>query len=707
MEGEIRVLHVDDDRPIAELTATFLTRADDRFVVDIETSAADALETLETTPVDCVISDYDMPGMDGIEFLEAVRERFPDLPFMLFTGKGSEDVASEAISKGVTDYLRKQTGTEHYALLANRIENAVTQYRNQGALETNQTVLSTLIENLPVGILVEDQNREIRAVNTRLLEQFDAPGEPADYIGYDCETLATEIKSLFRRPERFIESIEQCLEDRQPVTGEPFELENGQLIERDYVPYTLAGGEANLWVYTDVTDERERQLTLEGLFSQSLDGIAVHQIVTDDAGEPIDYVFQQVNDRFEELTGLEREAVVGKRATMVFEDFEDAPFIDIYGEVALEGTPTRFEQYSEPLDRHYEIAAFSPHEERFITIFTDITERKQRERELEQFKFFVEQTPDFMVILNEDFTARYQSPVSEAIDYEPLEISGDDPLDHIHPDDREAVVAGFERVIENPNTIDRTQYRAKVSDGSWRWFESRHQNYFGKPPIDGLLITIREITDLKTKEQRLERQRDRFEEFASVVSHDLRNPLTIASGYLEQLEGECESNAIDEIVWALDRMETLIEDMLALARQGDHVGDTDAVSVPSVVDACWSMVETGDATLSCTTDVVIEADETRFTQLLENLFRNAIEHGGKDVAVTVGDLENGGIYVADDGPGIPPERREAVFEAGHSSTADGTGFGLAIVDQIATAHGWEVSVTASETGGARIEIWMP
>lgn len=125
----IYLLHVDDDPALADLVAEFINRIDDRISVDSTTSASEGLELLAENEYDCVVSDYDMPGQDGIEFLKTIREDDDSLPFILFTGKGSEEVASEAISTGATDYLQKGSGTEQYDLLTNRIRNSVEQYR--------------------------------------------------------------------------------------------------------------------------------------------------------------------------------------------------------------------------------------------------------------------------------------------------------------------------------------------------------------------------------------------------------------------------------------------------------------------------------------------------------------------------------------------------------------------------------------------------
>lgn len=121
-----------------------------------------------------------------------------------------------------------------------------------------------------------------------------------------------------------------------------------------------------------------------------------------------------------------------------------------------------------------------------------------------------------------------------------------------------------------------------------------------------------------------------------------------------------------------------------------------------MAEQCWATAETGAGTVQLDTTQVIEADESRPRQLLENLYRNTAEHGGGEVNVSVGEMDNG-FYVADDGARIPEGARDEIFETGYL-TGDGTGFGLRIVEEVAHAHGWDVAVTASAEGGARFEI---
>lgn len=229
--------------------------------------------------------------------------------------------------------------------------------------------------------------------------------------------------------------------------------------------------------------------------------------------------------------------------------------------------------------------------------------------------------------------------------------------------------------------------------------------------------------DRAEREERLTKQNERLDRFASVVSHDLRNPLNVAQGRLELAREECESEHLRHIAGAHERIEELLIDLLALAREGRPVGETEPVSLSAVVREAESDVpEPLDVAVDGTryrsggstdTDAestgegggewTVEADRGRLRELLSNLLANAANHGADAVRVGLLD-QGGGFYVTDDGPGVDPEERARVFEHGYTTTEEGTGFGLAIVEEIATAHGWTVDLVESDGGGLRVEV---
>ena len=232
---------------------------------------------------------------------------------------------------------------------------------------------------------------------------------------------------------------------------------------------------------------------------------------------------------------------------------------------------------------------------------------------------------------------------------------------------------------------------------------------------DRFLASSRDITERRAYQRRIERENERLDEFAEVVSHDLRNPLNVLSGFTQLARDTGDLSHLERCDRPLKHMEQLIDDVLTLARQGRTVGESKRVGLADVAREARGNIDDQALSLDVETSATIRADPGRLKQLFENLFRNAVEHGstssradpdptadhdGPPVTITVGEREDG-FYVADGGPGIPPDERGRVFESGYTTSGSGTGFGLAIVEGVAEAHGWDVAVDAGEEGGAR------
>ncbi|WP_135851093.1 PAS domain-containing protein [Halorussus salinus] len=261
----------------------------------------------------------------------------------------------------------------------------------------------------------------------------------------------------------------------------------------------------------------------------------------------------------------------------------------------------------------------------------------------------------------------------------------------------------FDRYGDVAKTGEPVSFEAEA-EALDRWY-SVYAFPFGEPKSQQVATLFDDITDRKEHEQRLERQNERFENFASMLAHELRNPVTIGQLYSQQLPTEAAPQAVDYVTEAFDRLEDIIDVMLVLMRGRETAGETSSVELAETAQAAWRDVDAPEATLELTSDWTIQANETYLRHLFRNLFENAVEHGGRDVTITVSDLPTG-FYVADDGVGIPPDKRDTVFEQGYTSAAEqgGHGLGLAFVNELATVYEWTCTVTESANGGARFEF---
>lgn len=252
-DNRIQVLHTDDNTNFLDLTATYLERESDQLNIETRESVDEALEYLTSNSIDCIVSDYEMPEKDGIEFLRAVRRNYPDKPFILFTGKGGEEIAGEAISAGVTDYLRKG-GTEKYELLANRIERAASEARLEERRRSMGQDPLELLEQLDDPLYALDEKCVFTYVNEAAIELFEMSEEKLlDNCLWDLfpEMKNTDFYQHYR-----------CAIDSdvaEPYTVEaPFELRGTW-----YRKYLYPNENGVMTICKEVTKEKQQEASLQ------------------------------------------------------------------------------------------------------------------------------------------------------------------------------------------------------------------------------------------------------------------------------------------------------------------------------------------------------------------------------------------------------------------------------------------------------------
>ncbi|WP_207587726.1 PAS domain S-box protein [Halomontanus rarus] len=341
---------------------------------------------------------------------------------------------------------------------------------------------------------------------------------------------------------------------------------------------------------------------------------------------------------------------------------------------------------------------------------------------VEEYQTLVQCSADLIAIADEDGVFLHYSPsATRILGYESEDLTGESAFSYIHPHDREEVYELYRGMVDDPEvTTQRAEFRFRTADDDWIWLEA-HGSNCTQSSIDGYVINARDISERKTLEQELQHEKRQVQQFVSIIAHDLRNPLTIATAYLDTAVASGNFSLLEVVDEELERMERIVTNTLSTAQVDLVERNADFVAVSSVAKPVWESVSGGRGRLTIVDDVRIEADERQLAWLFSNLFHNAVAYGG-DVHVEVGPLaatrenenENGneptdtgdidGFYVADDGPGIPKDRRERVFEAGYTTDPTETGLGLAIVRAVAIAHKWTCRVTESDPRGARFEF---
>jgi len=383
----IRVLHVDDEPDLTDLAATFLEREDDRISVQTATSPEEGLSILTDTHIDCLVSDYDMPRTNGIEFLEIVREQYPNLPFILYTGKGSEEIASDAISAGVTDYLQKGRGSSQYTVLANRITNAVEQYRSKQAVTESKKRLSLFFEQSPLGVI--EWNEDFRFTRVNEMAQKILGYTEAELLGDSWERIVPEsdhqpvsevVSELLAAEGGYSSVNENVRKDGERIICE---WHNRVVTDEDDEVVAIFSQ------FRDVTDRKQRERELhrnERAMDEAPAGITITDPTQPD--NPIIYA----NKRFEELTGYSQAEVQGRNCRLLQgEGTDPEPVAEMREAVDNEESVTvELRNYRKDGTAFWNRVSITPVRDEdgavvnFVGFQQDVSDRKEREQELQR-----------------------------------------------------------------------------------------------------------------------------------------------------------------------------------------------------------------------------------------------------------------------------------------------------------------------------------
>ena len=479
------------------------------------------------------------------------------------------------------------------------------------------------------------------------------------------------------------------------------------------------------------SDRRERKLERERERFDTLFEVLTQPVVEVEFRDGVPIVLR-VNRAFEEVFGYEEATMAGRSLDEFVvppERQEEAVSINSRvqnGEVfAVEVTRQTADGEREFLLQN----AVYPDSDVEFAMYTDITERKERERELQRqndrlqalFRNARSAVVEYAYYDDEAIVERVNSRFESVFGYEGETLVGE-PLDRfIVPSDERGSISDIDERVKRGEHLDE-EVRRETVDGV-RTFILRNTPIDTGDRVRGYASYV-DITQRKERERELERTKrrledsnealrrknERLEQFASVVSHDLRNPLTVARLQAEFAEESGGDEHFERLHTSHERMEAMIEDLLLLARAETSVDTDGTVALASRAKRAWEGVRTPGAKLELDLPGAseIRGDPELLGHVFENLFRNAVDHNDRPVTVRVGVLaENGertGFYVEDDGCGIDPDSAGQVTDYGYSTAESGTGFGLSIVAEFVDRHGWELTIDDSTDGGARFKI---
>jgi PAS domain S-box-containing protein len=709
MHSPVVVVYLGDEHRGLDVVGLLDQRVDRP--VHVVTASIDGLaEVLDDDRVDCVICGPALEEGTLQTVVFDVADYRDDIPVFDFTG----DVA--AVPDRLTVH-RIDSDAEPETAVDTIVGGILTSSGDVDAGEENPVVRG------PVEYFAVDREWRVTDWDPRLSEWTET--DPAETVG---EGLWDLLQSWAES--EFAETCREAMGTEETSGATVFHEPSRKWFELSAVPLETGGLECYLH---DITEYRNAGGKIEGTntrFEETLDRITDAFFALDTQER---FVF--LNSQAEFLLDVNAEEVTGVRFWDAFPAAVSTTFYEEFQDAMANQEPTSFEEYYRPLDSWFEVNAY-PSSGGLSVFLRDVTEQVRLQNKLEQLhdvtkelivaksdREVATETVDatesvlgfpLVTVWRYDETTETLDPLawSDAIDDRDVEM---EPLDRDSAFIWEVYDSGEPRILGFvPATTMTSHHPGKVTSellvpvGEYGVMGAYadEREAFDETDVElfRLLASTVESAFARTeRERQLARRNERLDDFASIVSHDLRNPLNVASSHVELTRiGEESAEHLDKIDESLYRMENLIEDLLARAR-GDQSLERESLSLTRTAKDAWEGVDTADATLTLDSDASLNADPDRLKQLFENLFRNAIDHGGDDVTVRVGP-QTDGFYVADDGPGIPEEQREEIFEQGVTHSEGGTGYGLAIVTDIVEGHGWRISATGSDEGGAQFEV---
>ncbi|MFC6718388.1 PAS domain S-box protein [Natrialbaceae archaeon GCM10025810] len=607
------------------------------------------------------------------------------------------------------------------------IRDMTDRREHEREIRRENTLLERILEISPTEIGVFDSDGEPRRLNRHFTEYLEL-----DEVGPEAYTLGDrplldgdgEVIPYLERPAaRVLESGETVTNRHVRVDGPGggtrwLSVNAAPLPDETGVVVTMA----DITQLEKQSQRLERQRDdLESELGEVFDRVDDAFCAVDD-----EFRFTYVNDRAEELLGHDEGELLGQTVWEALSVADDDPIHDRF-ETAMETqTATSFERLSDPLGI-WEIVRLYPSESGLSVYFTDITERKERERKLEQYERIVETIWDGVYALdeNERFVLVNEA-FCDLVGYDRDELLGERPTLINDETVNETANELETEIVDGEREVGVLEYEFETADGETVPVETRFGPYeYGDGRI-GRCGVSRDISERREYERKIEESNERLEQFAYGASHDLQEPLRMVSSYLGLIEdryaedlGEEGREFLEFAVDGADRMREMIGGLLEYSRVETRGAPFEPVDLNVVLDDVLAdlqlPIRESGAAITAEELPTVEGDASQLRQVFQNLLANAIEYSGDEpprvhVSAERSD-ERWTVSVRDEGAGIDPDDQERIFEvfqrlhthAEHS----GTGIGLALCRRIVERHDGEIRVDSESGEDATFSFTLP
>lgn len=747
MTEQIRILFVDDEPGLRDIGKMYLEEFAG-FSVTTAENGADAIHLLTEQTFDGIVSDYEMGEMSGIDLLKHIREKGDTTPFIIFTGKGREEVVIEALNNGVDFYLQK--GGEPAAMFAellNKINYAVSRRCAENKLES-------MVQNLKL-------SQQVAHIGNWTLDlknnAFDASEEALQLFGFSAGQHPSfqDIVDKIHPGDRPLvhEAITRLTETEEPYTidfriyvnntGEMrFIHSKGQLLQSEWgYPVSIFG------IYLDITDrkraeaellatnkeliasytkitagEEELRANLDELMRQEQairESEEKFKTLFESAGDAIfimdDTVFLDCNRQTEKIFRCTRNQIIGHSPAIFSPERQPDGQISVKKakekiDAAFLGEPQTFDW----VHTHYNGTPFNAEVSLnrvkvqgtyyLQAVVRDITERKQAEEALHLFKDLVEHSSDAIGMSTPEGRHYYQN---EAF-YRMFGNIGEYPPDTLYVD-KEIGKHVFDTIIGGGSwhgEVKMFKHDGTILDILLRAYAIK--NHEGH--IIGLIGLHTDITDRKRIEEALASANKKLNLLSSITRHDINNQLTILMGYLEVLEDSDLESSSDEYCRKITTVVERISSMIRFTKEYDQIG----IHSPVWQDT-RTLVETAEREAPLR-EIMVKNDLPGGTDIFAdlligkvfyNLIDNAVRYGGKisTIRFSAQIWEGDHIVVCeDDGDGVTADEKEKIFERGFGKN---TGLGLFLSREILAITGLSIRECGVPGTGARFEILVP